>query len=83
MNYKKTFKSIRYSCFRRVHIKFFYNSKFDFTANSLITNTVVITRVLCIVLAAFMHKLDFISETELHFAFTRGVGSVYSVDLGT
>ena len=29
-------------------IKFLYNSKFDFTANSLVTNTVVIVRVLCI-----------------------------------
>ena len=34
--------------FRRVHIKFFfYNSKFNFTAKSLVTNTVVLTRVLC------------------------------------
>ena len=30
-----------------VHIKFLYNSKFDLTAKSLITNSVVITRVLC------------------------------------
>ena len=29
-------------------IKFLYNSKFDFTANSLVTSIVVITRVLCI-----------------------------------
>ena len=28
-------------------IKFPFNSKFDFTAKSLVTNTVVITRVLC------------------------------------
>ena len=28
-------------------VKFLYNSKFDFTAKSLVTNTVVITRVLC------------------------------------
>ena len=28
-------------------VKFLYNSKFDFTVKSLITNTVVITRVLC------------------------------------
>ena len=28
-------------------IKFLYNSKFDFTAKSLVTNTVVKTRVLC------------------------------------
>ena len=48
MNYEKMFKRIRYSCFRWVHIKFLYNSKFDFTAKSLVTNTVVITRVLCI-----------------------------------
>ena len=41
------FKSIRYSCFGRVHFKFLYNNKFDFTAKSLVTNTVVIPRVLC------------------------------------
>ena len=28
-------------------IKFVYNSKFEFTAKSLVTNTVVIARVLC------------------------------------
>ena len=28
-------------------LKFLYNSKFDFTAKSLVTNTVVIARVLC------------------------------------
>ena len=28
-------------------IKFFYNSKFDFTTKSLVTNTVVITKVFC------------------------------------
>ena len=44
MIYKRTIKNIRYLCFRRVHIKFLYNSKFDFTAKSLVTNTVVITR---------------------------------------
>ena len=44
---KKLFKSIRYSCFRQVHIKFLNNSKFDLTAKSLVTNSVVITRVLC------------------------------------
>ena len=48
MIHKKRFKSIFYSCFRRIHIKFLYNSKFDLTAKSLVTNTVVITRVLCI-----------------------------------
>ena len=42
MNYKRTVKNIRYSCFRRLHIKFLYNSEFDFTAKSLVTNTVVI-----------------------------------------
>ena len=31
-------------------IKFLYNSKLDFTAKSLVTNTVIITRVLCILL---------------------------------
>ena len=29
-------------------IKFLYNSKFDFTAKSLVTDIVVITRALCI-----------------------------------
>ena len=48
MIHKKLFKSIRYSCFRQVHIKVLYSSKFDLTAKSLVTNTVVITRVLCI-----------------------------------
>ena len=45
MIYKKTVQNIRYSCFRRVHFKFLYNSIFDFTAKSLVTITVVITRV--------------------------------------
>ena len=44
---KELLKNMRYSCFRRVHIKFLYNSKFDFKAKPLVTNTVVITRVLC------------------------------------
>ena len=48
MHKTKLFKSIRYSCFRQVHIKFLYNSKFDLTANSLVTSSVVITRALCI-----------------------------------
>ena len=39
---KKRFKSIRYSCFRRVHIKFLYNSKFNLTAKSLVTNSIII-----------------------------------------
>ena len=43
----KLFKSIHCVCFRRVHIKFLHNSKFDLTAKSLVTNSVVITRVLC------------------------------------
>ena len=47
MIHKKLFKSISYSCFRRVHVNFFYNSKFDLTAKSLVTNSVVISRVLC------------------------------------
>ena len=50
MIYKRTAQNVRYSCFRRADIKFLYNSKFDFTAKSLVTNTVVITRVLCIYL---------------------------------
>ena len=29
-------------------VKFLYNSKFDFTAKSLVTNSVIIRRVLCI-----------------------------------
>ena len=45
---KKLVKSICYSCFRQVHLKFLYNSKFDLTAKSLVTNSVVRTRVLCI-----------------------------------
>ena len=44
--YTKRMKNTRYSCLRRVHIKFLYNCKFDFTAKFLVTNTVVITRVL-------------------------------------
>ena len=47
MIHKKMFKSICYSCFRRVHIKFLYNSKFDLTVKFLVTNSVVITRVVC------------------------------------
>ena len=47
MIYKRTVKNTGYSYFRQVHIKFLYNSKFDFTAKSLETNTVVITRFLC------------------------------------
>ena len=47
MIYKRIFKSIRHSCFRRIHIKSHYNSKFAFTAKRLVINTVVITRVLC------------------------------------
>ena len=41
---KTLFKSIQYSCFRRVDIKFLYNSKFDLTAKSLVTNSVLMTR---------------------------------------
>ena len=41
------FKSIRYTYFRQVHGKFLYNSKFDLTAKSLVTNSVVIMRVHC------------------------------------
>ena len=47
MIHEKLFKSIRYSRLRRVHIKVLYNSKFDLTAKYLVTNSVVITRVLC------------------------------------
>ena len=54
MIHKKLFKSIRYLRFRRVHIKFLYNSKFDLTAKSLVTNSVVITRVLCIIHARLL-----------------------------
>ena len=56
MIYKKTVKNIHYSCFRRVHIKFLYNIKFDFTAKSLLINTVAITRVLCIILQTKAHE---------------------------
>ena len=49
MIHKKMFNGIRYSCFRQVHVKFFfYNSKFDVTAKSMVTNSVVITRVHCL-----------------------------------
>ena len=48
MIHKRLFKCVRYSCFRWVHIKFLYNSKFDLTAKSLVTNTGAIMRVLCI-----------------------------------
>ena len=34
MIHKKLCKSIRYSCLRRIHIKFLYTSKFDLTAKS-------------------------------------------------
>ena len=47
MIHENTVQKCLYSCFRRVHIKFLYNSKFDLTAKSLVTNSVVITRVLC------------------------------------
>ena len=40
MIYKRTIK--KYPL-----LKFLYNSKFDFTAKSLVTNTVIVTRVLC------------------------------------
>ena len=53
---KKLFKIIRYSCFRRVHIKFLYNSKLDFTSKPLVTNAVVITRVLCTEFKLASHK---------------------------
>ena len=43
MTHKKLFKSIRYLCFRQVHIKFLYNSEFDLAAKSSGTNSVVIT----------------------------------------
>ena len=48
MSHKKLFKTIRYSCLGRVYLKFLYNSKFDLTAKSLVTNSVVITRIFCI-----------------------------------
>ena len=51
---------------RRVHIKFLCNSKFDFTANSLVTNTVVIVKVLCIYLLS--HVLSFSVIYCLHMA---------------
>ena len=43
----KRVQSIRYSCFGPVHVKLLYNNKFDLTAKFLVTNSVVITRVLC------------------------------------
>ena len=37
MIFKKNFKSFCYLIFRRVHVKFRYNSKFNFIAKSLVT----------------------------------------------
>ena len=54
---RKLFKNIRNSCFGRVHIKFLYNSKFDFTAKSLVTNIVVIASVLCIIKYALFDEI--------------------------
>ena len=42
------YKTIRYLCFRRVQIKLLSDSQFDFTAKSLVTNTVALMWVLCI-----------------------------------
>ena len=42
-------------------IKFLHNSKFDFTASTLVTNTVVITRVLCIVSGTLKQQLTTIT----------------------
>ena len=55
--------TVRYSCFRQVHIKFLYNSKFDLTARSLVTNSVVITRVFCICLS--VQRKNFSKEADL------------------
>ena len=41
MIYKELLKNIRYSCSRRILLKFLYKSEFVFTAKSLVTNTVV------------------------------------------
>ena len=61
MIYKRTVKNIRYSCFRRVHIKCLYNSKFDFIAKSLVhvTNTAVIKRVICKYVLYRVHAIEF------------------------
>ena len=61
MIHKRTVKNIRYSCFRRVHIKCLYNCKFNFTAKSLVhvTNTAVIKRVLCKYVLYRVHEIGF------------------------
>ena len=43
----KNVQKYPFSCFRQVHIKILHNSKIDLTAKSLVTNSVVKTRVLC------------------------------------
>ena len=57
---------MRYSCFRQVHIKFLYNSKFDFTAKSLVTNAVVIKRVLCTINAILELTKDLVRLSDLN-----------------
>ena len=44
MIHEKLVKSIRYSCFRRVHIRFIYSSKFDLAAKSFVTNSIGVGR---------------------------------------
>ena len=73
MIHKKTlFKSIRYSCFRWVHFKFLHNSIFDLTAKSLVTNSVVIMRVLC---TQDNLKIIFLISQRKHVVTTRQDGS--------
>ena len=47
MIHKKTVQKDPLLMLKMGPIKFLYNSKFDTTAKSLVTNSVVITRVLC------------------------------------
>ena len=78
MVHNKKFKNIRYSCFRRVHIKLLYNSTFDSTVKSFVINTVVITKVLCII---FKHVLFQPPKESLekHIKWGDGFILIYSI----
>ena len=58
------FKCIRYSSFRRVPIKFLYNSEFECPVKPLVTNIVVITRVLCNI-TSLDHPVTFLNYREM------------------
>ena len=64
---KKYCSKVSVTCALEGPIKFLYNCKFDFTAKSLVTNTVVIARVLCILFVSLqvftmIKKLPFLSQ---------------------